>query len=66
MKRAAAILAVAAAMGVLAPSAVAATGRSGGLPVVKPALSDLSLHTANNDRSGQTMYRLGDTGLWME
>jgi len=66
MKRAAAILAVAAAMGVLAPSAVAAKGRSGGLPVVEPALSDLSLHTANNDRSGQTMYRLGDTGLWME
>ncbi len=66
MKRTAVILAVTVAMGVLAPSAVAAKGRSDGLPVVKPAASDVSLHTTNNGRSGQTMYRLGKTGLWME
>ena len=66
MRRTAVILAVAAAMGVLAPNAVAAKGRSDGQPVVKPAAIDLSLHVARNSRSGQTMYRLGSTGLWME
>ena len=66
MKRIAVILGVAAAMGLLAPTATAAKGRSDGQPVVKPAAIDLSLHTAINSRSGQTMYRLGNTGLWME
>jgi len=66
MKRTAVILAVAAALGVFAPNAVAAKGRSNGLPIVKPARIDLTLHTAVNDRSGQTMYRLGNSGLWME
>jgi hypothetical protein len=66
MKRTAVILGVAAAMGVFAPAAVGAKGQSDGLPVVKPAKTDRSLHTTYNSRSGQTMYRLGNSGQWME
>ena len=64
MKRTAVILAVAAAMGVLAPAAM---GQSGGLPIVKKSsATDRSLHATYNSRSGQIMYRLGSSGLWME
>lgn len=66
MKRTAIVVGVAAAMGILAPAAAGATSHSDGLPVVKIAKLDRSLQTTHNSRSGRTMYRLGNSGLWME
>jgi hypothetical protein len=72
MKRTAVILGVAAAMGVLAPTAVGSANHPGGLPVekpgkvVKPSKPDRTLHAKKNGRTGQMTYRLGNTGLWME
>lgn len=74
MKRTAVIIGIAAAMGVFAPVAAGAAGQSDGQAVVKPAAgkrtlpvnSALILHSAYNSRTGGTMYRLGNTGLWME
>jgi hypothetical protein len=74
MKRTAVIVGIAAAMGVFAPVAAGAAGQSDGQAVVKPPVvkrtlpvkSALILHSAYNSRTGRAMYRLGNTGLWME
>lgn len=74
MKRAAVVVGIAAAMGVFAPLAAGSAGQSDGQAVVKPPVvkrtlpvkSSLVLHSAYNGRSGRTMYRLGNSGLWME
>jgi hypothetical protein len=74
MNRTAVVLGIAAAMGVFAPAAIGSTGQQVGQEVGKPAAgkkllpvkSALTFHTARNSRTGQPMYRLGDTGLWME
>lgn len=70
MKRTAVIVGIAVAMGVFAPVAAGAAGQSDGqAPIAKktlPVKSALILHSAYNSRTGQTMYRLGNSGLWME
>ena len=63
MKRIVLILGVTAAMAV-APS-VAAAGNSPQKANRVPAF-ETSLQVSQDDRSGQTRYRLGDTGLWMQ
>jgi hypothetical protein len=77
MKRMFVILGVTAAMAVAAPVASAGTSaesvrsavsksmrsspeKAGRLPAV-----ELVLHSATDGRSGQTLYRLGSSGLWM-
>jgi hypothetical protein len=65
MKRIVVILGVAAAM-VAAPS-VASAGTSA-TPQKKARIPafELSLQSTHDDRSGQTIYRLGNSGLWMQ
>ena len=63
MKRIALILGVTAAMAV-APS-VASAGNSPQKAKRVPAF-ETSLQMSQDGRSGQTLYRLGDTGLWMQ
>ena len=78
MKRTVVILGVAAAMAI-APAAASAGASS---QSVKPAFAktsssspqraarlpafERSLQIASDSRSGRTVYRLGNTGLWME
>ncbi len=69
MKRSAVIVGIAAAMGVFAPLAAGSGGQSDGQAVVKrtlPVSSALILQSAYNSRTGGTMFRLGNAGLWME
>lgn len=74
MKHTAVILGVAAAMGVFASGAAGSTGQPVKKGIAKPAVVKrtlpvspaLVLRTAHNSRTGQTVYRLGDKGLWME
>jgi hypothetical protein len=63
MKRIAFILGVVAA--VAAMPSVASAGNSPQKKARIPAF-ELSLQTTNDDRSGQTLYRLGSSGLWMQ
>ena len=64
MKRTIVILGVAAAMAV-APS-VASAATSAQKVKRTPAKPAAVLQTTVDDRSGQTIYRLGDSGLWMQ
>jgi hypothetical protein len=68
IKRTAVTLGVAAALGVFATNATAASGQSGGqadaLKAARKAAASLSLSTANGP--GGAKYRLGDKGLWMQ
>ncbi|MGH3079259.1 MAG: hypothetical protein ACRDPZ_13895 [Gaiellaceae bacterium] len=64
MKRTIVIIGVAAAMAV-AP-AVASAGNSPQRVKRTPAKPAAVLQTTQDDRSGQTLYRLGDSGLWMQ
>jgi hypothetical protein len=74
MKRTAVVIGIVAAMGVFAPVATGAANQSEGQAVAKPAIgkrtlpvkSALVLQSAYNSRTGGTMYRLGNSGLWME
>jgi hypothetical protein len=36
------------------------------LKAARQSSSDLSLQTTYDDRSGHTLYRLGNKGMWME
>ena len=67
MKRTAAVLGIAAAMGVFAAPAVGSPGKSDGSPVLKPgAAKPLPvLRTQYNSHSGLMLFRFGDRGLWM-
>jgi len=67
MKRAAVILGIAAAMGVFAPVAAGSSGQSDKpIKVARDARPGLILQSARNSRTGEVMYRLGNSGLWME
>jgi hypothetical protein len=70
MKRTAIILGIAAAMGVFAPTASGSArqpvGQADSLKAGRKSATDLVLHATYNSRSGQMMYRLGSSGLWME
>jgi hypothetical protein len=68
MKRTAVIIGVAAAMGVFAPVAAGSPERAGGLPVIKkkPAVVKPALVLRTRIEGSRTLYRFGDSGLWME
>jgi hypothetical protein len=70
MKHIAVVIGIAAAMGVFAPVAAGSAGKSVAKPAIGkrtlPVNSALVLQSAHNSRTGQTMYRLGNSGLWME
>jgi hypothetical protein len=65
MKRTIVIIGVAAAMAV-APAVASAAGNSPQRVKRTPAKPAAVLQTTQDDRSGQTLYRLGDSGLWMQ
>ena len=62
MKRIALIL------GVVAALAVPSVGSAGTSPqkVKRVPAVESSLQISRDDRSGQTVYRLGSSGLWMQ
>ncbi len=67
MKRTALILGIAAAMGVFAPVAAGARSQSEDpIKAARVARPGLILQTERNSRTGQVMYRIGNSGLWME
>ncbi len=65
MKRIALILGVAATAALAAVPSVASAGTSPQKAKRIPAFEQ-SLQISQDDRSGQTVYRLGNTGLWMQ
>ena len=65
MKRIALILGVTAAAALAVVPSVASAGSSPQKAKRVPAFEQ-SLQISQDDRSGQALYRLGDTGLWMQ
>ena len=67
MKRILVILGVTAAMAI-APSVASAGGTSSGPQIGRPSapVAGSTLQISTDSRSGHTLYRTGNTGLWME
>ena len=67
MKRIIVILGVTAAMAI-APSVASAGGTSSGPQNGRPStlVAGSTFQTSTDSRSGHTLYRTGNTGLWME